>query len=184
MIFRDISHETDSLYVIDRPGRFVFFFRNRSGTLRFEIGHKDSEVLIFGAFEGSGEEKHELTLEQDHVSPGAVSSCLIKSVLRDRSSLRLDASILVREGSAKSSGSFVNRNLLLGSKCFVETTPKLDIRANDVRCSHAATTSSPDDRSVAYLRLRGIAEKAARELLAEGFLEEVLSARNRYETTI
>jgi len=52
--------------------------------------------------------------------------------------------------------------------------PKLEILANDVRCTHGATVGPIDPEQFFYLTSRGIEDKDARKLLIEGFFDEVL----------
>ena len=53
--------------------------------------------------------------------------------------------------------------------------PGLEIQANDVRCTHGATSAPIDADQAFYLKSRGIPEDAANELLIFGFFEDVLS---------
>ncbi|HAF60806.1 MAG TPA: Fe-S cluster assembly protein SufD, partial [Anaerolineaceae bacterium] len=48
------------------------------------------------------------------------------------------------------------------------------ILTDDVRCSHGVTISNLDFEQLFYLKSRGIEEKAARELIVSGFIEQVL----------
>ena len=52
--------------------------------------------------------------------------------------------------------------------------PGLEIEADDVRCTHGATTSQVDDSELFYLQARGIRPEAARQLLVMGFFNTVL----------
>ena len=52
--------------------------------------------------------------------------------------------------------------------------PQLEIFADDVKCSHGATTGQLDDESLFYLRARGIGEEAARALLNHAFAADVI----------
>lgn len=52
--------------------------------------------------------------------------------------------------------------------------PVLEIYADDVKCSHGATTGSLDEQALFYLQARGISKPAARRLLIEAFIEECL----------
>jgi Fe-S cluster assembly protein SufD len=56
----------------------------------------------------------------------------------------------------------------------MDTKPELEIYADDVKCSHGATTGQVDDEALFYLRSRGIPEGPARALLIEGFLAELV----------
>ena len=67
-----------------------------------------------------------------------------------------------------------SRNLLLSNTAEIDTRPELEIYADDVKCSHGATTGQLDQTALFYLRSRGIAEDEARGLLALAFVETVL----------
>jgi Fe-S cluster assembly protein SufD len=49
----------------------------------------------------------------------------------------------------------------------------LEIYADDVKCSHGATTGQLEDNALFYLRSRGLSEAQARQLLIQAFVDEV-----------
>ena len=52
--------------------------------------------------------------------------------------------------------------------------PGLEILADNVRCSHGATSGQIDEDEMFYLRTRGIPVKIAQHLIVTGFLNEVV----------
>ena len=52
--------------------------------------------------------------------------------------------------------------------------PGLEILADNVRCTHGATSGQIDEEELFYLRTRGIPIKAAQRLIVTGFLTEVI----------
>ena len=66
-------------------------------------------------------------------------------------------------------------NMLLSDNARVSHKPELEIYADDVKCSHGATTGGLDAEQIFYLRARGLSEAAARRLLVAGQVEEILS---------
>jgi Fe-S cluster assembly protein SufD len=64
---------------------------------------------------------------------------------------------------------------MLSDDAEANSLPGLEIQANDVRCTHGATSSRIDAEQEFYLQSRGIAKAAADELLTFGFFEEVLA---------
>ena len=66
------------------------------------------------------------------------------------------------------------RNLLLSKRAHADAIPGLEILANDVRCTHAAAVAQIDPEQLFYLRSRGIADAAARRLVIEGFMAELV----------
>ena len=55
----------------------------------------------------------------------------------------------------------------------METTPQLEIYADDVKCSHGATTGRLDEDALFYMRTRGVPEAEAKVLQMISFLAAV-----------
>ena len=55
-----------------------------------------------------------------------------------------------------------------------DALPQLEIYADDVKCSHGATVGQLDEKSLFYLRSRGIKLESAIALLTVGFANEVI----------
>jgi Fe-S cluster assembly protein SufD len=82
---------------------------------------------------------------------------------------------IVHEGAQKANARQVNRNLLLNRGAEIDTKPDLEIYADDVKCSHGATTGQLDPAAMFYLRSRGLDEAEARSALTRAFAGAVLS---------
>ena len=82
--------------------------------------------------------------------------------------------IRVHEGAQLTDAYQTNRNLLLSEEASAVTLPNLEIRADDVRCSHGATVGQVDDTMLFYLMSRGLGRAQAERLLVFGFFDEVL----------
>ena len=54
--------------------------------------------------------------------------------------------------------------------------PGLEILANDVRCSHGATTGSVDKKELFYMMQRGLSQGEAMSLAVNGFVNELMKA--------
>jgi Fe-S cluster assembly protein SufD len=67
-----------------------------------------------------------------------------------------------------------NNNLLLSDDARVDTKPQLEIYADDVKCSHGATSGQLDPAMVFFLRARGLDEKQARAVLTYAFANEIV----------
>jgi Fe-S cluster assembly protein SufD len=66
------------------------------------------------------------------------------------------------------------RNLLLSDEAEANSAPGLEIEANDVRCTHGATSGQIEQEELFYLMSRGITKRAAQKLIVHGFLQEVI----------
>jgi Fe-S cluster assembly protein SufD len=67
-----------------------------------------------------------------------------------------------------------NRNLILSNEARADSLPNLEIAADDVRCSHAATIGQLDVEEIFYLQSRGLPRMEAVRLVIFGFFGEVL----------
>ncbi len=67
-----------------------------------------------------------------------------------------------------------NRNLLLSPEAEADSLPGLEILANDVKCSHGASTGQLDKDQLYYMLTRGLPKSKAQQLMVFGFFEEVL----------
>jgi Fe-S cluster assembly protein SufD len=68
----------------------------------------------------------------------------------------------------------LNRNLLLSPKARMNTKPELQIKADNVKCTHGATVSQLDADEIFYLRSRGLSEYDATHLLIDAFAAEII----------
>ncbi|MBN1870498.1 MAG: Fe-S cluster assembly protein SufD [Candidatus Omnitrophica bacterium] len=111
----------------------------------------------------------------EHRVPNCASNQLYKGILNDSARAVFNGRILVRPEAQKTNSYQLNKNLLLGSGCRVDTKPQLEIFADDVKCTHGATIGQLDEDEMFYLQTRGIGKNAASRMLAEGFLSDLLN---------
>jgi Fe-S cluster assembly protein SufD len=136
-----------------------------------------SEMLALTVADGA-REFDQRTL-QVHQAPNTKSDLLYKNALREQSRTIFSGLIVVDPDAQKTDAYQSNRNLMLSEEAEASSLPGLEIQANDVRCTHGATSSRIDPDQEFYLQSRGIAKEMADELLTFGFFEEVL---NRLES--
>ena len=132
-----------------------------------------SEMLALTVAE-TGQEFDQRTL-QIHQAPNTKSDLLYKNALRGTAKTIFSGLIVVDPDAQKTDAYQSNRNLMLSDDAEACSLPGLEIQANDVRCTHGATSSRIDPEQEFYLQSRGIAKEAADELLTFGFFEEVLN---------
>ncbi|MGC6456528.1 MAG: Fe-S cluster assembly protein SufD [Coraliomargaritaceae bacterium] len=111
---------------------------------------------------------------QIHNAGNAVSDLLYKNALLDRSRTIFSGLIKVAEGAQQTDAYQTNRNLLLDPAAEANALPGLEILANDVKCSHGATTGNVDEAALFYMMSRGIPRRTAMQLMVYGFFEEVI----------
>ncbi len=105
----------------------------------------------------------------DHAQPHGRSVQLHKTIVDGAAHAVFSGKIHVRPGAQSTDSSQQSRNLLLSDKATVDTKPQLEIFADDVKCAHGATVGQLDAEQLFYLTSRGLAERAARNLLTYAF---------------
>jgi Fe-S cluster assembly protein SufD len=138
------------------------------------LGADGAEVRLDGLYITGGSQHVDNHTLIDHAAPGCTSHELYKGVLDDRSRGVFDGRIIVRKDAQKSDAHQTNKNLLVSEDALVDSTPRLQILADDVKCTHGATIGQIDEDAMFYLRTRAISEAAARNLLIQAFVSEVL----------
>ncbi len=111
---------------------------------------------------------------QDHISPHTASDLLYKNALDDRARTTFGGLIRVEPHAHFTDAYQKVRNLLLSDDSEANSMPGLEILADNVRCTHGATSGQIDEDELFYLRSRGIPTKVAQRLLVTGFLDEVI----------
>ena len=109
-----------------------------------------------------------------HVQPDCRSNELYKHVLNDASTAVFNGKVFVSRGSQRIDAYQQNDTLVLTKDAEIYTKPELEIYADDVVCSHGATTGQIDEESLFYLRSRGLSERRARILMLQAFAQEVI----------
>src|SRR3974390_2535311 len=111
---------------------------------------------------------------QDHLKPDTTSDLLYKNALHDQSRTIFSGLIKVEPGAHRTDAYQKVRNLLLSDEAEANSMPGLEILADDVRCTHGATSGQIDKEELFYLQSRGITPLVARQLIVFGFLNEVI----------
>src|SRR5258708_40072299 len=105
---------------------------------------------------------------QDHMAPHTSSDLLYKGALTDKARSVFSGMIHARKAAQKTDAIQTNRNLLLSDGSRADSIPNLEIEANDLRCTHAATVAPVDEDEVFYLQARGIPKRDAERMIVEG----------------
>jgi Fe-S cluster assembly protein SufD len=111
---------------------------------------------------------------QDHVSPHTASDLLYKNALDDHARTIFGGLIRVEPHAHFTDAYQKVRNLLLSDDAEANSMPGLEILADNVRCTHGATSGQIEEDQLFYLRSRGIPTKVGQRLLVTGFLDEVI----------
>ena len=133
-----------------------------------------AECLINGLFLGAGRQHLDNYMLVEHASPHGSSRQFYNGILDQQARGVFHGRIVVHKDAQKTDAKQTNRNLLLSDDARMDTKPQLEIRADDVKCTHGATIGRIEDEPLFYLRSRGLDEKSARNLLLYAFAAECL----------
>ncbi|GAB5464776.1 MAG: Fe-S cluster assembly protein SufD [Candidatus Kapaibacteriales bacterium] len=162
--------ERDSRYSemnITLGGRFV---RN---DIRVKIQGENAYPSLEGVFVADKDMLVDNHTFLDHAVPNCPSNEVYRAVLQDKAKGVFNGKILVRQDAQKTNAYQSSKAVLLSDTATMNSKPELEIYADDVKCSHGASTGSIDEDALFYLRARGISEAQAKAMLLNAFVHEI-----------
>jgi Fe-S cluster assembly protein SufD len=129
--------------------------------LNIVIDAENCESNLYGLYVLNGKSHVDNHTLVDHAKPRSYSNELYKGILDEKSTGVFNGKIMVRPDAQKTNAFQSNRNIVLSAEASMNTKPQLEIFADDVKCSHGATTGQLDEEMLFYLRSRGIGLDAA-----------------------
>ncbi len=141
--------------------------------IEVELCGRGAESEMLGLVFAEDNQEFDYHTLQGHRSADTRSDLLFKNALDDHSHSSYTGVIIIDPGAQRSDAYQANRNLLLSEGARADTEPKLEIEADDVRCTHGATVGPIDDEQLFYTTSRGLAPDVAARLIVEGFFQEV-----------
>lgn len=148
-----------------------------SASLELEVSldGEGAELDVAGLYLCSGRDNVDIRLNVRHNVPGCVSRQLFKGLVGGESRASFDGLVYVAHGAVRTKAAQENHSILLSGTAVAESRPQLEIYADDVECSHGATTGFLDVDEQFYMRSRGIPEDEAKRLQMLSFISPVLS---------
>jgi Fe-S cluster assembly protein SufD len=132
-----------------------------------------AELVLDGLFLARGRQHMDNHTRIDHAEPHCASREFYKGILLDEARGVFFGRIVVRPGAQKTDAKQTNKNLVLSGRALVDSTPQLEIYADDVKCTHASATGQLEEEAVFYLRTRGLDEATAKSVLTHAFALDV-----------
>lgn len=172
----------ESQYTRVRAGKdasYYAFSLNMGGALTRYQAHAEltgpgAHVSFDGLHLLEGSQHSDTTILVEHQAPHCTSNQFYRNLIADKAHGVFQGKVHVYEDAQKTDGYQLSNTLLLSEQAHMDTKPELEIYADDVQCSHGATTGQIDEEPLFYLRSRGLSEMQARRLLVEAFIAEVM----------
>ena len=170
-----IDQKRDSVYNstnVSLGGKFVRNYTNA------RLNGKGCESNFNGLYFVDGEDFIDNQTLVDHIEPNCNSNELFKGILDDKAVGVFRGKVIVHPDAQKTNAFQSNNNILMSDDAKINTKPQLEIYADDVKCSHGATSGNLDKESLFYMQARGIGEEMAKSLLLNAFAGEVIEKVN------
>lgn len=168
-----------------RDSHFNSFTMTLSGNivrnnLNSALQGENCECIFKGVYVGDNSSLIDNHTLVDHAVPNCYSNEYYKGIIGDESHGVFNGKIIVRKDAQKTNAYQSNKNILISDKATINAKPQLEIFADDVKCSHGATSGRLNADELFYLRARGIPEKVAQRLLLFAFLTDVVEVESNY----
>ncbi|MBN8521272.1 MAG: Fe-S cluster assembly protein SufD [Alphaproteobacteria bacterium] len=170
-IFTHVVLERDARYDAACVMMGAGMVRNQ---IHAEIKGSGAQCALNGVHLLAGEQHGDTTITIEHQAPHTQSHQTYKNVLTGSSRGVFQGKVHVHQAAQKTDGYQLSNTLMLSPYAEMDTKPELEIYADDVKCSHGATTGKLDENALFYLRARGIPLAQARSLLTMAFVSEVI----------
>ncbi len=170
-----LSKPSQTITITDQnPVDFFIPFTGLSGNFSCTLVLKAeaAQCRVFGAGVLNGQNELKLRVDTVHKAPHTKSETLVKAIVTDTAQFDFAGMIKI-EKQAQHSVDFLRQDsLILSEGASANAFPSLEIEANEVKASHAATAAPINPEYLFYLQSRGISRKAAERFVAEAFLFE------------
>lgn len=135
------------------------------------LKEENAKAVVNAAYCINDAQTADITTNIAHLAPLSTSNQIIRGVMNDNAHGVFQGKIHIAPDAQKTEGHQQHRALLLSSNARVDVKPELEIFADDVKCSHGATSGDLNAEELFYLKSRGIDEQTARKILTSAFLE-------------
>ena len=133
-----------------------------------------AEADLKGIYISDGSDEVTFDITMHHRVEGCTSHQLFNGLASGQSKCAFFGKIIVAPDAQKTEAYQENHNIVLSEEARVNTKPRLEIYADDVKCSHGATVGKLNEDEQFYMRSRGIPEDEAKVLQMISFVAPVL----------
>ena len=138
-----------------------------------QVGER-AETSIEGLYLVQAGQTVAMTALVHHAVPFGQSRQLFKGILAEGAKAQFCGRIYIAPDAQQVDSKQLSSALILGKQATIETKPELEIYADDVKAAHGATVGQLDPEEIFYLQSRGLSEAQAIQLLAHGFMAEII----------
>lgn len=142
--------------------------------LTIDLTGAHSEVRLSGIYLCSGHDDVTFDITMHHRTGDCRSQQTFNGLAAGEAKCGFFGKIVIAPDAQRTEAFQENHNILLSDTARVNTKPRLEIYADDVKCSHGATVGKLNEDEQFYMRSRGIPEDEAKVLQMISFVAPVL----------
>lgn len=132
-----------------------------------------ADAQLRGLYFAREDQHMDLRTVQYHEVGNGTSRTFYKGAVQDEGRTVYQGLIEVDGGADKTDAYLTNNNLILNDGARADSIPSLQIRTDDVKCSHGSTTGKIDPTNLHYVQTRGYSPLQAKQIIVEGYFEEI-----------
>lgn len=144
-------------------------------TLVIQLVGESASASVIGFFVGRDKVAFKYTIVMEHLAAKTTGDTFVRGILFDQSRVDFRGTIKIEKAGIQSNAYLRHNTLLLSPRAHSNSTPALEILADDVKAGHAATTGTLDADAEFYLMSRGLSREEARDILVHAFVQEGLA---------
>ena len=144
--------------------------------LTIDLTGAHSEVRLSGIYLCSGHDDVTFDITMHHRTGDCCSRQIFNGLAAGEAKCGFFGKIVIAPDAQRTEAFQENHNILLSDSARVNTKPRLEIYADDVKCSHGATVGKLNEDEQFYMRSRGIPEDEAKVLQMISFVAPALEA--------
>lgn len=142
--------------------------------LTIDLTGAHSEVRLSGIYLCSGHDEVTFDITMHHRTGDCRSRQTFNGLATGEAKCGFFGKIVIAPEAQRTEAFQENHNILLSDSARINTKPRLEIYADDVKCSHGATVGKLNEDEQFYMRSRGIPEEEAKVLQMISFVAPVL----------
>ncbi|OIN89523.1 hypothetical protein COW80_02250 [Candidatus Beckwithbacteria bacterium CG22_combo_CG10-13_8_21_14_all_01_47_9] len=168
---------TKANYYLPVEGNLGLVILAKSGKseIIIDLDKEGKHALILGLVDSDQQDNLELIVTTIHNAPNTHAETMIYGLVRDRAQVQIKGLIQIKKQAQRVTDFLTERILLLSDQSRAIAEPELEIEADEVRASHAATVASIDKDERFYLMSRGVTGVQAEQLIVSGFINQVIN---------
>lgn len=151
--------------ILDEPGK---------QELVVDFKKEGQEVEVIGLIIADQPGDYYLKVLVDHKVGKTFGRVMVRGIAKNGARIRVEGMIKIDKEANGVDDFLEMRLLLLDGESSAVAEPKLEIEANEVKASHAATVGKIDEEQLFYLTSRGVRRAVAESLIVTGFMNQVV----------